>query len=193
MANHLIYLASGSARRFGSNKLLFPLEGKPLFLYGLETLAEAAAQRKDTTLTVVSRYPVIRAAAEKLGAAAVDSPRSELGLSYTIRAGLDALPPLEVEDFVLFAVADQPWLETATVLRLIDAARPGIPAGTTVWEGRAGSPTFFSADLVPRLRQLEGDQGGRVLLRDLGSACVAVSAGSGRELEDVDLMEQVRN
>ena len=192
MAKYLIYLASGSARRFGSNKLLFPLEGKPLFLYGLETLAEAAAQREGTTLTVVSRYPVIRAAAEKLGAAAVDSPYSQLGLSHTIRAGLDALPPLKAEDFVLFAVADQPWLQTPTVLRLMDAARPGVTAGTTVWEGRAGSPTFFSAALVPRLRRLEGDQGGRVVLRSLGSACVGVPAGSGRELEDVDWPEQLR-
>ena len=193
MAKHLIYLASGSARRFGSNKLLFPLEGKPLFLHGLGTLAEAAARREDSTLTVVSRYPVIRAAAEKLGAAAVDSPYSQLGLSHTIRAGLDALPPLEAEDFILFAVADQPWLETATVLRLMDAAQPGVPAGTTVWEGRAGSPTFFSSALVPQLRQLEGDQGGRVLLHGLGSTCVAVSAGAGRELEDVDFIEQLTN
>lgn len=192
MAKHLIYLASGSARRFGSNKLLFPLQGKPLFLYGLETLAEAAARRRDATLTVVSRYPAIRAEAERLGAAAVDGPRSELGLSHIIRAGLDALPPLEAEDFVFFAVADQPWLEASTVLRLMDAARPGVTAGTTVWEGRAGSPTFFSAALVPRLRRLEGDQGGRVVLRSLGSACVGVPAGSGRELEDVDWPEQLR-
>ena len=49
MAKYLIYLASGSARRFGSNKLLFPLEGKPLFLYGLETLAEAAARYREET------------------------------------------------------------------------------------------------------------------------------------------------
>lgn len=192
MAKHLIYLASGSARRFGSNKLLFPLEGKPLFRYGLETLREAKAQRQDATLTVVSRYPVIRKAAEEMGALAVDSPHSQQGLSHTIRAGLEALPPLGGEDFVFFAVADQPWLKTDTVLHLMDAARPGVLAGTTVWRERAGSPTFFSSALVPQLRQLEGDQGGRVLLRSLGSACACISAGSGRELEDVDVMEQLR-
>ena len=41
MAKHLIYLAAGSGRRFGGNKLLYPLEGRPLFSYGLETLRRA--------------------------------------------------------------------------------------------------------------------------------------------------------
>ena len=38
MNKHIIYLAAGSGSRFGSNKLLCPLEGKPLFRHGLDTL-----------------------------------------------------------------------------------------------------------------------------------------------------------
>ena len=33
--NHLILLAAGSSRRFGGNKLLAPLNGKPLYTWGL--------------------------------------------------------------------------------------------------------------------------------------------------------------
>ena len=74
----------------------------------------------------------LRKAARAAGGRAVDSPQSAGGISYTIRAALDALPPVSGEDFLFFAVADQPWLEADTLLRLVDAARPGVPVCCTM-------------------------------------------------------------
>ena len=152
----------------------------------LETLRRAVELRPQCSLTVVSRYPQILEAARAAGGRAVDSPQSAGGISHTIRAALDALPPLNGEDFLFFAVADQPWLEADTLLRLVDAARPGVPGGTAAFGERVGSPTFFSGALLPELYALTGDQGGRPILRELGPACVKVQAGSLRELEDLD-------
>ena len=42
IALHLILLAAGNSRRFGTNKLLYPLEGKPLYLHTLDKLRSAA-------------------------------------------------------------------------------------------------------------------------------------------------------
>ena len=39
-----IYMASGFGSRFGGNKLLEQLEGKPLYRHGLDTLREAARE-----------------------------------------------------------------------------------------------------------------------------------------------------
>lgn len=39
---HLILLAAGCSRRFGSNKLLFELDGRPLYRHTLERVIEAA-------------------------------------------------------------------------------------------------------------------------------------------------------
>ena len=75
MVKHLIYLAAGSGRRFGGNKLLYPLEGRPLFSYGLETLCRAVELRPECELTVVSRYPQILEAARAAGGRAVDRTR----------------------------------------------------------------------------------------------------------------------
>ena len=150
MSKHLIYLAAGSGRRFGGNKLLYPLEERPLFSYGLETLRRAAQLRPQCEVTVVSRYPEILEAAQTAGVRAVDSPQSVGGISHTIRAALDALPPVSGEDFLFFAVADQPWLEADTLLRLVDAARPGVPGGTVAFGERVGSPTFFLRGAAPR-------------------------------------------
>ena len=52
---HILFLAGGSGRRFGENKLLYPLEGRPLYRHGLDMLASLAKTRDDCTLAVVSR------------------------------------------------------------------------------------------------------------------------------------------
>ncbi len=189
MTKHILYLASGSSRRFGENKLLYPRQGEPLFRHGLDLLREVAESREDCTLTVVSRYPEIREAAQTLGVRAVDSPQSDLGVSYTIRAGLEALGAVPEADFLLFVVADQPNLTRRSVERLLDQARPGTEGACLCWEGQPGNPTLFSAKRIPELLALEGDMGGRKVLRR--HACIQVSAGSPEELWDIDTKEDL--
>lgn len=189
--NHLILLAAGSSRRFGGNKLLAPLNGKPLFAWGLAALNEVCRTREDCTLTVVSRYPEIRDAARALGAKAVDSPDSEKGQAYSIRSGLQALGRVEEKDFILFLPADQPWITSQTISRLLDAAGPDTWTVTAAFGERVGTPTLFSARLLPDLMALEGDRGGRKLMNRPGQPCLVIQAGSERELDDVDYPEQL--
>lgn len=190
--NHLLFLAAGSSRRFGGNKLLVPLNGRPLFAWGLAALDAVRRTRGDCTLTVVSRYPEIREAARALGAQAVGSPESEKGQSYSIRAGLHALGPVGEGDFLLFLPADQPWITPKTIARLLDAAGPHTWTATAAFGERVGAPTLFSARLLSRLLALEGDQGGRRLMGRPGQPCTVVQAGSERELDDVDYPEQLK-
>ena len=189
--NHMILLAAGSSRRFGGNKLLAPLNGKPLYTWGLSALNEVCRTRKDCTLTVVSRYPEIRDAARALGAKAVDSPDSEKGQAYSIRSGLQALGRVEERDFILFLPADQPWITSQTISRLLDAAGPDTWTATAAFGERVGTPTLFSARLLPDLMALEGDRGGRKLMNRPGQPCLVIQAGSERELDDVDYPEQL--
>ena len=186
-----VIMASGLARRFGSNKLLRPLNGKPLYAHGLAALLAAAKMRPAADVTVVSRTPEILAAARAAGARAVESPLSEQGLSFTIKAALDALEPLAEGDYLLFAVADQPYLTAASVAALLEKAAPPTRGATLCFGEKVGSPTLFSASLAKDLRALEGDRGGRSVLRALGGECLRVQAESARELEDIDLPEQL--
>lgn len=185
---HILFLSGGSGRRFGENKLLYPLEGRPLYRHGLDMLASLAKTRDDCTLAVVSRYGAVLDGARALGVRAVYSPDSENGLSCTIRAGLDALA-LQAGDFVAFVVADQPYLTASTMARLLDAARPGVPCARVCCGGRLGNPALFAAALVSGLYALTGDEGGRALLRR--PDCVLVPADSARELYDVDTKSQL--
>lgn len=190
--NHLILLAAGSSRRFGGNKLLAPLNGKPLYTWGLAALNEVCRAREDCTLTVVSRYSEIWEAAQAVGAQPVDSPDSEKGQAYSIRAGLQALGRVEERDFILFLPADQPWITPRTISRLLDASGPDTWTATAAFGERVGTPTLFSARLLPDLMALEGDRGGRKLMNCPGQPCLVVPTGSERELDDVDFPEQLK-
>ncbi len=184
MTKHILYLASGTGSRFGSNKLLYTVDGKPMFRHGLETLRSVIEGRGDCRLLVVSRYEEIRRAAEEMNVRAVDSPESEKGVSYTIRAGLKALGEVSPEDYLLFVVADQPWLSAQSVDRLLAKGEEGVMGASLCWGERPGNPALFSARLLPELLALEGDTGGRAVLRRY--PCAFVSAQSPRELEDID-------
>lgn len=60
---HIIYMAAGNSRRFGSNKLLYELDGKPMYRHLLERLIEIKDRynklKSDSSaidITVVTRY-----------------------------------------------------------------------------------------------------------------------------------------
>ena len=68
----LIMLAAGNSRRFGSNKLLYSVDGMPMYrhiLLELKKVKEALeAQGHKCEITVVTQYEEIAQEAEKLGA-----------------------------------------------------------------------------------------------------------------------------
>lgn len=184
MRCNILYLASGSSRRFGSNKLLYELDGKPLFLHGLELLQDVVSRREDCTLTLVSRYASIRSQAQAMGIRAADAPDSEKGVSFTIRSGIQSLGPVEEGDYLMFVVADQPYLTAASVESLLEQAQAGAECASLCYGSRPGNPTLFSAWLIPELLELEGDRGGRAVLKKHN--CIFVPAASSKELEDMD-------
>ena len=141
---HVIYMAAGNSRRFGSNKLLYLYEGKPFYWHGLELLLKLKQEMGEKlTVTVVTQYAEILEEVQDIfercgmaGMQAVFCEESRLGASYTIRAGIEAVisqdpasgQPKEGQsmmgekDYLMFMVADQPHLTLDSVRKLIRAA-----------------------------------------------------------------------
>lgn len=187
MKTHIIYLVSGSGRRFGCNKLLEPFAGKPLYLHTLERLLELTGE--SVTLRVVSRHEAIRRRAEAMGVPAIDCPDSILGASHTIRAGIESIPLLDPGDYLLFVVADQPLLSEKTLERLLALADGTTRTARAGCRGRPGNPVLFSASLAPELLALTGDTGGGAVAKRYD--CVLVEVDDPAELADVDAPEDV--
>ena len=60
---HIIYMAAGNSRRFGSNKLFYELDGKPMYRHLLERLVE-----------IKDRYNKLKKAGKKIKNAESNNP-----------------------------------------------------------------------------------------------------------------------
>lgn len=183
---HILYLAAGQARRFGSNKLLASYEGKPLYRHGFDAIREAIREREDCTLNVVTCWDEIAASVTEDGVRCILCPDSHLGVSYTIRAGISAVQPLYGGDYLVFAVADQPHLTAETVAHLLDTAKLHPVTACLAYGEQAGNPVMFAASLADELCALEGDRGGKAVMRHHPEGHIDVPCDP-RELDDVDV------
>ena len=231
---HIIYMAAGNSRRFGSNKLFYELDGKPMYRHLLERLIEikdrynklknAESNNPVIDITVVTRYrEILDYCACIPDCHAVLSPDSEKGISYTIKAGIMAVQEqkktgmqmgqssvwqkkpeknsgslhntAKTEDYYMFAVADQPYLKSQSVIKLIDKVLENKGNKRLVFSLRCGdavgNPCVFHSSLIPQLLSLEGDKGGRSVAKKYD--CVYVDIADERELMDIDTLSDSKH
>lgn len=121
MKIHMILLAAGFGRRFGSNKLLYEIGGKPMYRHTLDVMLSLARELKDADVTVVTRYEEIYLDAKESGVLCLMNRHSEQGISSSVQIGLKAnLHPRE-DAYYLFFTADQPELKEETVRKFLSA------------------------------------------------------------------------
>ena len=203
---HIIYMAAGNSRRFGSNKLFYELDGKPMYRHLLERLIEIKDRynklKSDSPvidITVVTRYREILDYCSSIpDCHAVLSPDSEKGISYTIKAGIMAVQEQKksgMQDYYMFAVADQPYLKRQSVIKLIDKVLENKGDKRLVFSlhcgDAVGNPCVFHSSLIPQLLSLEGDKGGRSVAKKYD--CVYVDIADERELMDIDYLSNSKH
>ena len=203
---HIIYMAAGNSRRFGSNKLLYELDGKPMYRHLLECLIEIKDRynklKSDSPvidITVVTRYREILDYCSSIpDCHAVLSPDSEKGISYTIKAGIMAVQEQKktgMQDYYMFAVADQPYLKSQSVIKLIDKVLENKGNKRLVFSlccgDAVGNPCVFHSSLISQLLSLEGDKGGRSVAKK--HDCVYVDIADERELMDIDTLSNSKH
>ena len=181
-----VVLAAGNARRFGSNKLKAQVDGASLIRRALDAVPSGLVT------VVVSQYPEILKLAGEYGFEAVLNDQPGLGLSRSVRLGLEKLLDC---DGVLFLVADQPWLkrDSAEALAALWAQNPGRIAAMA-HGGVRGNPCLFPARFYPELLELTGDRGGSTVIRRHEDALILLETDA-LELADVDTpaaLEQAR-
>jgi len=198
---NLILLAAGNGERYGSNKLLTDINGKPMYRHIFDHLHHYYQDHvSDCEVTVVSQYEEILASAKAAGFSAVHNPSPEDGISLTIRLGLEAGIASSLERRVnntgtnrhqgtgsVFFTADQPFVQYKTVEDfLIQACMADKGIVSASHSGVSGNPVFFDEIYYPELMDLTGDIGGKhVMNRHLDD--VAWFEMSPEELTDIDL------
>ncbi|MBQ2770320.1 MAG: nucleotidyltransferase family protein [Clostridia bacterium] len=183
----LVLLGAGNSRRFGSNKLLYPVDGQPMGCRALELFAKSRAIRR-IYVSQEGYHPLWKRARE-LGYETVMNPAPERGMASSLVLGLEALLNGEQEapEGILFGVSDQPNLSEASLATLENTffENPQRICCLSA-QGRRGNPAIFPRALYSELSKLEGDVGGRQVIRQHPELLLPVEALSPRELDDMD-------
>ena len=180
-----VIMASGMARRFGSNKLLHDFLGEPVMNRILRTTAGAPLAAR----VVVTRHPEIRDLCEEQGVPVVlhDLPLQ----SDTVELGVKALLEMCTQmTGCMFAASDQPCLSTESVAALCNAfqAEPD-RIWRMSWQGTVGNPVVFPRFTFDELLHLPPDKGGGAVVKKHPELVRTVEASRAQELVDVDTPE----
>jgi molybdenum cofactor cytidylyltransferase len=161
-----VVLAAGASTRFGSQKLLAPVNGVPLVR---RTVEQVVAASLDAIVVVLGREDkAVHAALEGMHVQFVVNPHYRDGMYTSLRAGIRYLG--RTASAAVIVLGDQPGISAATIVSLIDEYRRSRqPIVVPIYSGTRGHPVLFDASVFPELEAVVGDQGGReVIGRDPG-------------------------
>jgi molybdenum cofactor cytidylyltransferase len=182
-----IVLAAGASSRMGRPKMLLSIDGGTL----LKAVATALLGADLPRVVVVLGCDAdrVRAAAglpddPRLLVAVNDDWRS--GMASSLRRGLEECGDAGA---ALVALGDQAGITAERVKRIVSAWSPGVPLVLPVHDGRAGHPVLFGRPLWPELRALQGDVGGREVVKLHLSNAIQVPEPP---LPDLDTEEDLR-
>ena len=182
-----ILLASGASTRFGGDKLLATLDGRPVVRWSAEALVDGV----DTLVVVVREEALtVRRALEGLPIRWAINQDAERGMSTAIRAGIAALPASVAAAIV--ALGDQPLVDASVVEGLVARWRErGARAVQPRYDDGRGHPVLFDRSLFPALSALAGDVGARAVLDSVGDALDLLPVAGPRPI-DVDTPDALR-
>lgn len=191
MKIHWILLAAGLSRRFGENKLLYPVKGKKLYRYSLERM-EALAEKRQERLVVVTSHEAIQKELAGTKAEVVWNPKAETGIASSIHCAIRHLGMAE-DTAYLFSVADQPFLRQEDLGAFMEGFLcSGKAMGCMAHQGVWGNPAVFSGKYVQQLLSLEGEQGGKRILLASPEQVFVFDCAEEKAFHDIDEKKDLR-
>ena len=189
-----VIMASGLARRFGSNKLLAEFDGKPL-------LCRAFAATAGLNRVVVTRSAQVQSLCEQSGVPVLHHAlpfRSD-----TVRLGLEfLLTRFPALIGCVFLPGDQPLLTRETLGGMVSAFCTEPEQKSRIFRlcdpqtGTPGSPVLFGVDYFEELKRLPEGKGGGVVIKRHQEKVALFPARHPTELMDADtpeMLEKLRN
>ncbi len=180
-----IVLAAGRSRRMvRGHKLLLPWQGASLIQHALRTVM-SQAWLQVLLVTGTQETLIRRELAAWQSLTLVHNPQPQSGLASSIHLALPHLLPVKG---LFFFQADMPLVQARTVALLCATLATASTGAMVVptFQGRRGNPVGFGIDWVQALSELEGDKGGRCLLRDHPDNVLEVAVADPGIHQDID-------
>jgi molybdenum cofactor cytidylyltransferase len=181
-----ILLGAGESKRMGRNKLSLPWGKRTIFEHCLRTLLRSDV--REVIVVLSHRIGWMGDPWMDQRVKVVNNPYSKMGMSTSIRRGLQAIDPSSRG--ILIALGDQPLIKTRTINALIHAFVQG--RGTIVipsFRGKQGHPVIFHCRYLKELLKLRGDVGGRSIIEKHPEEVWLVRVKSEGVMKDIDTWE----
>jgi molybdenum cofactor cytidylyltransferase len=178
-------LAAGRGSRLGGDvpKPLVELRGRPLVSWALDAATTSGLR---PVVLVVGHHggAVARVAPE--GVVVVRSRRWRRGIARSLRAALEALEPWAQVGAVAVGLADQPLVGPDAYRRLAGAYRDGARLAMATYHGQRRNPVLLARTMWAQARELDGDEGARVLMDDEAVEVDCTDTGSAADVDTLD-------
>lgn len=178
-----VVLAAGRSTRMGAQKLLLPVDGRPMVRRAVDAAVGSRAAR--TIVVVGHEADAVRQALAGAPVVVAANADYEAGMSTSLQVGLRATPG--TCDAVIFVLGDQPYVTSALLDEMIDRfVSTGAAVVRPVVGGRPANPVLMSAALFPEVLEQRGDVGGREIVERHAGEVSLISVDDPRVCVDVD-------
>jgi molybdenum cofactor cytidylyltransferase len=176
-----VLLAAGQSLRFGSNKLLHPLDDNtPMLLVTATRLARALP---DSVAVIQPDLETYTSELQKLGMRVVVNQQADEGMGRSIACGVGESPDA---GGWLIALADMPYIETGTIKVLADRLERTGGIVRPVYQQQAGHPVGFAGRYKDELMALRGDVGARSVIEHHANALELLPTDDAGVITDID-------
>jgi len=184
-----VMLAAGEGKRFGSNKMLASVDGKPALEHVLRGVAGSELSRAVLVLGSSSQEILERLGNLPGNVKTVLNPNFRSGMSSSIRTGLRAATDAGA---VMLLLGDMPFVTAQVMKKVIEAYRDSAAlACRAVSGGKPGHPVIIGKELFAELGKLRGDKGARSILEKHGDRVLTVEVAPSTQ-RDIDLESDLR-
>jgi molybdenum cofactor cytidylyltransferase len=179
-----IVMASGFSRRMKKNKLLMEFDGEIVIDRTLKTIKKS----KVGEYILIYSSDEVRDIAMANGFDTYHNSKAHLGQSESIKLGVEVASK-DAEGYMFF-VGDQPLLDEETIDTLIDTFLDNKDSIVIPKFGdKRGNPVIFPASLGIELLSLEGDVGGRDVIRNNKEKLIEIKVANSYAGMDIDTPE----
>lgn len=155
-----IILASGFSRRMGEDKLLLKIDDESI----IERVVKASVSSNLDKIVLVYRKDEVEKIGKEYGIRTIHNENPDLGQSQSMKIGIRESGESEA---YMFIVGDQPFLTKELINRLIEEYKEGeFPIVIPYFNGDRSMPMIMSSKYKEELLNVEGDKGGRNIVKD---------------------------
>lgn len=187
----ILVLAAGRSSRFGSQKLLHPLNPSNSVLG--ETLTQLAILDASVAVVCSPDDPGVIDLGKVFGCESLVFPKVSPGLGDSIAFGVSKTSP---KQGWLVCLADMPWIKAATYAKIVARARGSAEQNSAIvapqFHGQRGHPVFFGVNYRNLLERLTGDTGAKSILENHSAAVNFYELDDPGILRDVDVPSDIR-